>query len=140
MCFRVRLRMCVRVCVFDLAGFSVLELAVRALALVRKVTAGVRRVVLRRRGAPVHVHHLVHPASEAADTHVQRRGGGVGAAVAPGHHPAEEPSAPFSLAHQPASGVALATIAMEEAGVWRTASTQRAVTGEAVAIALLALP
>lgn len=85
-------------------------------------------------------HHLVHPAPEAADSRVERWRGGVAAAVTPGHHPSQDPPTRLLLAQQPASRVALTTVITEEAGVWRTASAQRAVAGVAVAIALLALP
>lgn len=136
-----RLLMSVRVRACDLAGFFVFELAVHVLLLAGKVAVCVSRMVLRLLGTSVRAHDLVDPAPEAADPHVQRGGGRVGAAVTPGDDPGEDPSAGLLLlAHQPASRVALATVAMEEAGVWRTAGAQRAVAGEAVAIALLALP
>lgn len=86
------------------------------------------------------VDDLLDPAPEAADSSVEGGGGGVGAAVTPGDDPSEDPSPHLPLTHQPASRVALTTVAMEEAGVWRTAGTQGAVAGEAVAIALLTLP
>lgn len=86
------------------------------------------------------VHHLVHPAPEAADSGVERRRGRVAAAVAPGDHPSQDPPPRLLLAQQPASGVAPTTVVTEEAGVRRTAGAQGPVAGVAVAIALLALP
>jgi len=86
------------------------------------------------------VRDLMDPAPEAADSSVERGRRGAGAAVTPGNDPDEDPSARLRLAHQPASGVALTTVVMQEAGVRRTACTQGAVAGEAVAVALLALP
>lgn len=83
---------------------------------------------------------LFDPAPEAADSSVERWRGGVAAAVAPGDDPSEDPTTHLPLTYQPASRVSLTTVAMEEAGVWRTSSTQGAMAGEAVAIALLTLP
>lgn len=133
------------VCGFDLAvrvEVFVFALAVRAfLACVRQIVvcqiSSCLRVRLRLLS---HADDLVDPAPEAADAGVERRGGRVSAAVTPGDEPGEDPSTRLALTQQPASGVALATVAMEEAGVWRTASAQCAVAGEAVAIALLTLP
>lgn len=84
--------------------------------------------------------YLVDPAPEAAHSSVERGRGGVAAAVTPGDDPGQDPAARLVLTHQPAPGVALTTVAVEEAGVWRTAGAHGTVAGEAVAIALLALP
>lgn len=83
---------------------------------------------------------LIDPAPEAADASVKHRRGGVTAAVTPGDHASEHPPPRVALAHQPAARVALAVVAMETAGVRGTASAQRSVAGEAVAVALLTLP
>lgn len=146
------------VCLFDIIDFirfllivRVLQLAVHVevfiLALgvcVCRVFADVCQIFLRLCVCALflrsRVGDLIDPAPEAADPSVQRRRGGVSAAVAPGDDPSEHPSTHLPLTHQPASGVALATVAMEEAGVWRAAGTQGAVAGEAVAIALFTLP
>lgn len=96
--------------------------------------------LLRQRGLVLQAGHLLHPGPEAAHPGVERGRGGVAAAVAPGDHPGERPPPRLALAHQASSGVALATVAVEEAGVRGAACAQRAVAGEAVAVALLALP
>ncbi|KAA8581381.1 hypothetical protein FQN60_002962 [Etheostoma spectabile] len=83
--------------------------------------------------------HGTH-APEAADSSVERWRGGVSAVVTPGNDPSEDPSTHLPLTHQPASRVALTVVVMEEASVWRTAGTQGAMAGKAVAIALLTLP
>lgn len=132
------------VCVFEV-GVHV-GVLILTLVCVCEVIVGVRRAVLCLCVSvcvlwmSVCVHDLVDPAPEAADAGVQRRGGGVGTAVTSGDNSCEHPSTCLLLTHQPASRVALATITMEEAGVWGTAGTKCAVTGEAVAIALLTLP
>lgn len=88
----------------------------------------------------VRVDDFIDPASEAAHPGIQRRGGRVRAAIASGDNPSDDPSARLLLAQQPASRVALATIPVNEAGVWGAAGAQRAMTGEAVTEALLTLP
>lgn len=67
--------------------------------IVGNVIIGARGLVSRRCGCvhflqtPVRVDDLVDPAPEAAHSGVQRRGGRVGAAVAPGDDPSHDPSA-----------------------------------------------
>lgn len=139
--------MSVCVFLFDLADVivDVLELAVHVETLiglcVREVIGGVcfRVCVLLCRTSS-RVRDLVDPAPEAADSRVQSGRGGVGAAITPGNDPGKHPSARLLLTHQPASGVALATVVMEETGVRRTAGTKGAMSGEAVAVTLLTLP
>lgn len=139
------IRLLLLVCVFERA--VCVQVFIFALAVC------VRQVVVRHIFSCLHVRllqmllllllcvgDLVDPAPEAADSSVQRRGGGVRAAVTPGNDPHQDPSTRLLLTHQPAAGVALTTVAMEEAGVWGAACAQCAMAGEAVAIALLALP
>lgn len=133
-----------------LSAVCVFQLALRAEVITVALAVGVfcmrvRHVLVWRVCACVwrlcpRVHHLVHPAPEAADSGVERRRGGVAAAVTPGDHPDQDPPTRLLLAQQPPSGVSLTAVVTEEAGVWRTASAQGAVAGVAVAIALLALP
>lgn len=85
---------------------------------------------------------VVDPAAEAANACVQCRRGGVGAAVAPGNHSCQHPPAGLGVTQQAAAGVAAATFAaaVDRAGVRGAAGAHGAVAGEAVAVALLALP
>lgn len=139
--------------VVDLVCFlligCVFELAVRVEVFILVFLARVRQVfvcqILLRVGVCARllctrVGDLINPAPEAADACVERGRGRVAAAVAPGDDPGEDPATRLFLTHQAASGVALTTVVVEEAGVGRAASAQGAVAGEAVAIALLTLP
>lgn len=122
-----------RVFLFDSADLGVFAVGVLLLVVAGVDALSVRAPLLR-------VDDLVHPAPEAADPRVQRRRGRVSAAVTSRDDPGQNPSSRLVLTHQPASGVALATVAAQEAGVRRAGCTKRAVAGEAVSEALLALP
>lgn len=91
-------------------------------------------------GVRQRVHDLIDPPAEAADSGVEGGRGGVSATETSGDHTTEEPSALVVLTHQASSRVSLTAAAVEEAGVRRTASTQSAVAGEAVAVPFLTLP